>query len=205
MDFRRNLIQSLATSANGSSARLRSHLYRLRCYRVIGHDSQTKQSRTIAFLFFNNLYMIQYFRTYVRHMFHNVLYFDKDNMECTWSSTNGVLNCSRLFVYKPIVNLTFDENGMHVSEMDASKTSLVRRSISIFASYKPPPEPILIGIHSEMVTNILQKQNRVKWLGRLLQKHWELCCIRMTKNNVWYTRYNIEVSLKRQIFLGMLQ
>lgn len=89
-------------------------------------------------------------------------------MECTWSSTNDCLKLFKAILYtNPVVNLTFDENGMHVSEMDASKTSLVRLDLSpsFFASYKPPPEPILIGIHSEMVTNILQKakQSQMAW------------------------------------------
>lgn len=81
-------------------------------------------------------------------------------MECSWTSTSDCLKIFKSIQYtNPTVNLTFDSTGMYIMSMDGSKTLLVRLMLkpAYFASYKAPPEPVMIGVYTEMITNILQK------------------------------------------------
>lgn len=97
-----------------------------------------------------------------------VLYLERHRMECSWVNTG---DCSKLFkaiqYTNPTVNLTFDTTGMYIMSMDGSKTSLVRMLLKpeYFSSYKAPPEPVVIGVYTEMISNILQKakQSHMTW------------------------------------------
>lgn len=89
-------------------------------------------------------------------------------MECSWVNTSECAKIFKAIQYtNPTVNLTFDGTGMNIMSMDGSKTSFVRLSLKpeFFSNYQPPVEPLVLGVYTEMISNILQKakQSCMTW------------------------------------------
>jgi len=88
-------------------------------------------------------------------------------MQCTWKS--GV-DCLKLFKAiqhtNRMVNIQFDERGLHIMTMDTSKTSLVRLELEPceFKEFRCPT-PVTIGIYTDVLVNILNKakKHEVMW------------------------------------------
>ena len=88
-------------------------------------------------------------------------------MECLWNSSAICLNLFKAIHHtNPMVNITFDEHGVHIMSMDMSKTSLVKLLLTpnSFKKYKCIT-PITIGMYTETMVMILQKakKNELIW------------------------------------------
>ncbi len=85
-------------------------------------------------------------------------------MQCIWSSAS---QCLKLFKgiqhTNKMVNLTFDENGLHIMTMDTPKLSLVKLHVEPgdFEEYRCTMSTTL-GVYTEGLTNILQKAKKHK-------------------------------------------
>ena len=88
-------------------------------------------------------------------------------MNLTWVSTT---NCTKLFKAiqhtNPMINLSFDQNGLHIQSMDASKSSLVKLELhpSHFAAFTCTA-PFHFGVYTETLCTILQrsKNSTLMW------------------------------------------
>jgi len=88
-------------------------------------------------------------------------------MECHWKSSATCLKLFKAIQHtNPIVNVTFDEHGVHIMSMDMSKTSLVKLLLTptSFKKYRCVT-PITVGMYTETMVLILQKakKNELVW------------------------------------------
>lgn len=88
-------------------------------------------------------------------------------MNCTWKSASQCLKLFKAVQHtNSMVNILFDEHGLHIMSMDSSKTSLVRLRLKpgYFETYRCS-RPMVFGIYTETLTSVLQKakQTTVHW------------------------------------------
>ena len=85
-------------------------------------------------------------------------------MNCTWKDATSCLKIFKAVQHtNPMVNITFDTNGVHIMSMDASKTSLVKLELTpgYFEQYSCTGS-VMHGVYTETLTNILQKVKKDK-------------------------------------------
>ena len=88
-------------------------------------------------------------------------------MECLWKSSSTCLKLFKAIQHtNPIVNMTFDEQGVHIMAMGRSPSSLVQLFLTpkSFHHYSCAT-PITIGVRTATMVTILQKakQNELVW------------------------------------------
>jgi proliferating cell nuclear antigen PCNA len=88
-------------------------------------------------------------------------------MKCVWGNTSECLKVFKAIQQtNSMINISFDEHGVHVMSMDQSKTSLVKLQLrpQTFHQYSCST-PITLGLYTETITNILQKAKKasVHW------------------------------------------
>ncbi len=91
-------------------------------------------------------------------------------MNCVWKSGVQCLKIMKALHHtNKMINIKFDDSGVHIISMDMSKTSLVKLELeaSEFKSYECP-NPIVLGLYSEVLLNILQKakKNTLVWSAK---------------------------------------
>lgn len=91
-------------------------------------------------------------------------------MNCVWKSGAQCLKLLKAIQHtNKMVNVLFDEHGVHIMSMDMSKTSLVKLQIKpgIFETYRCDT-PLVIGLYSEILVNVIQKvkKNKLIWSAR---------------------------------------
>lgn len=88
-------------------------------------------------------------------------------MNCTWKDAASCLKIFKAVQHtNPMVNITFDEHGVHIMAMDTSKTSLVKLELaSNYFEHYSCTDPVTLGIYTETLTNILQKvkKDKLNW------------------------------------------
>ena len=88
-------------------------------------------------------------------------------MQCTWPSSDI---CQKIFKAiqhtNTTVNVTFDQQGLHIMTMDSSHTSLIRMELNpdFFNQWKCQV-PITLGLHTEVLVNMLlkAKKSQISW------------------------------------------
>ena len=96
-----------------------------------------------------------------------MIFLQKKNMQCTWPSPDI---CQKIFKAiqhtNTTVNVTFDQNGLHIMTMDSSHTSLIRMELlpTFFSQWKCEV-PLTIGLHTEVLVNMLlkAKKSQISW------------------------------------------
>ena len=84
-------------------------------------------------------------------------------MNCTWKSTSECLKLFKSIQHtNSMINVLFGTQGLSIMSMDASKTSLVKLVLTAdyFDNYQCT-EPMVFGIYTEVLTNVLQKAKGV--------------------------------------------
>ena len=88
-------------------------------------------------------------------------------MNCTWKSTSECLKLFKSIQHSnSMVNIAFGPDGLSIMSMDTSKTSLVQLLLlPAFFNVFDCKEPLVFGIYTATLTNILQKakQSTVHW------------------------------------------
>lgn len=80
-------------------------------------------------------------------------------MICTWKNNSACLKIFKSIQHtNPMVNITFNPEGIYIMTMDTSKTSLVNLKLTqdYFETYTCQ-EPVTLGVYTETLTNVLQK------------------------------------------------
>lgn len=88
-------------------------------------------------------------------------------MNCTWSSPTLCINIFKAVHHtNPMVNITFDSQGLHIMSMDMGKTSLVQLELTpgTFETFSCLT-PITIGLYTETLVTILNKakNSQLRW------------------------------------------
>jgi proliferating cell nuclear antigen PCNA len=89
-------------------------------------------------------------------------------MECVWKNTSECLKIFKAMQHtNPMINISFDTQGIRVTSMDQSKTSLVKLQLRphIFERYSCST-PVTLGLYTETLTNILQKAKKATVLWK---------------------------------------
>lgn len=84
-------------------------------------------------------------------------------MKCTWKSTAECLKLFKSIQYtNTMVNIAFGSAGLSIMSMDTSKTSLINLTLAsnYFEAYQCD-RPMVFGIYTEVLTNVLQKAKNV--------------------------------------------
>lgn len=84
-------------------------------------------------------------------------------MNCTWKSTAECLKLFKSIQYtNTMVNIAFGSAGLSIMSMDTSKTSLINLTLAsnYFEAYQCD-RPMVFGIYTEVLTNVLQKAKNV--------------------------------------------
>lgn len=102
----------------------------------------------------------------MKHAFKTYL----NTMNCVWKSGTQCLKIMKALHHtNKMINIKFDNEGVHIMSMDMSKTSLVKLELEAgeFKSYQCS-EPIMLGLYSEVLLNIIQKakKNTLVWSAR---------------------------------------